>query len=100
MYIAFAAWRYSKEPSSRKSPCEVGQREERWREGPDHPQGALPQNWGETEQNSTVTCMVLKAKANDRRKNLVPSRDEFRGPRSDVTVVQVALVTTLIVVFN
>ncbi|GFV42987.1 hypothetical protein TNCV_2661821 [Trichonephila clavipes] len=25
-------------------------------------------NWGRTEQNRTVTCMVLKAKANDRRK--------------------------------
>ncbi|GFV56396.1 uncharacterized protein TNCV_855491 [Trichonephila clavipes] len=45
--------------------------EERW-EAPDHPQGVLPQNWGGTEQNRTVTCMVLKAKANDRRKNLNP----------------------------
>ncbi|GFT54728.1 hypothetical protein TNCV_5001101 [Trichonephila clavipes] len=26
-------------------------------------------NWGETEQNCTVTCMVLKAKANDRLNN-------------------------------
>ncbi|GFY27635.1 cullin-4A [Trichonephila clavipes] len=40
--------------------------EERW-EAPDHPQGVLPQNWGETEQNHSVTCMVLKATANDRR---------------------------------
>ncbi|GFU75639.1 hypothetical protein TNCV_2863531 [Trichonephila clavipes] len=39
------------------------------------PQGAFPQNWGETEQNRTVTCMVLKAKANDRLKNLTLSRD-------------------------
>ncbi|GFV46440.1 hypothetical protein TNCV_3233291 [Trichonephila clavipes] len=40
----------------------------RW-EAPDLPQGALPQNWGGTEKNSTFTCMVLKAKVNDRRKN-------------------------------
>ncbi|GFT92889.1 uncharacterized protein TNCV_740491 [Trichonephila clavipes] len=31
------------------------------------PQGVLPQNWGGTELNRTVTCMVLKATANDRR---------------------------------
>ncbi|GFV71087.1 hypothetical protein TNCV_1662441 [Trichonephila clavipes] len=36
---------------------------------PGQPQGLLPLNWGGTEQNRTVTCMVLKAKANDRRKN-------------------------------
>ncbi|GFW81849.1 hypothetical protein TNCV_2885231 [Trichonephila clavipes] len=34
--------------------------EKRW-ETPD--QGVLDQNWGGTEQNRTVTCMVLKAKA-------------------------------------
>ncbi|GFX01986.1 hypothetical protein TNCV_371751 [Trichonephila clavipes] len=28
-------------------------------------QGVLPQNWGGTELNHTVTCMVLKAKVND-----------------------------------
>ncbi|GFT22443.1 uncharacterized protein TNCV_3274121 [Trichonephila clavipes] len=28
--------------------------EERW-EDPDHPQGVLPQNWGETELNRSVT---------------------------------------------
>ncbi|GFV33598.1 cullin-4A [Trichonephila clavipes] len=39
--------------------------EERW-EDPDHPKGVLPQNWGETEINHSVTCMVLKTKANDR----------------------------------
>ncbi|GFV45297.1 uncharacterized protein TNCV_2037501 [Trichonephila clavipes] len=55
------------------------EREER-REAPDHLKGVLPQNWGGTEQNHTITCMVLKAKANDRRKNLPLSRDEFRGP--------------------
>ncbi|GFU35959.1 hypothetical protein TNCV_3089331 [Trichonephila clavipes] len=29
---------------------------------PDHPQGVHPQNWSGTEQNRTVTSMVLKAK--------------------------------------
>ncbi|GFV73417.1 uncharacterized protein TNCV_3389331 [Trichonephila clavipes] len=45
--------------------------EEKW-EASDHPQGFLPLNWGGTEKNRTVTCMVLKAKANDRRKNSSP----------------------------
>ncbi|GFX83654.1 uncharacterized protein TNCV_326031 [Trichonephila clavipes] len=40
--------------------------EERW-EASDHPEGLLPQNLGGTEPNHTVTCMVLKATANDRR---------------------------------
>ncbi|GFV43643.1 uncharacterized protein TNCV_2679441 [Trichonephila clavipes] len=39
--------------------------EERW-EAPDTPQGVLL-NWGETELNRSVTCMVLKVTANDRR---------------------------------
>ncbi|GFY07683.1 uncharacterized protein TNCV_4095531 [Trichonephila clavipes] len=68
------------------------EREEKW-EAPDHPQGALPQNWGESEPIRPVTCMVLKVKANDRRKNLALSRDEFCRPRSDFAG-QVALVTT------
>ncbi|GFT70454.1 hypothetical protein TNCV_2658771 [Trichonephila clavipes] len=34
---------------------------------PDSTQGVLPQNWGGTELNHTVICMVLKATANDRR---------------------------------
>ncbi|GFW80185.1 uncharacterized protein TNCV_460931 [Trichonephila clavipes] len=53
--------------------------EDGW-EAPDLPQGVLPQNWGGTEPNRTVTCIVLKTKANERRKNLAFSRDEFRGP--------------------
>ncbi|GFS57192.1 uncharacterized protein TNCV_491141 [Trichonephila clavipes] len=53
--------------------------EKRW-EAPDQPHGFLPLNWGVTEQKRTVTCMMLKAKANDRRKILALSRDEFRGP--------------------
>ncbi|GFW56286.1 uncharacterized protein TNCV_1878061 [Trichonephila clavipes] len=66
--------------------------EERW-EAPGHPQGFLPLNWGRTEQNRTVTCMVLKAKDNEGAKILALSRGEFRGHRSDF-VRQVALVTT------
>ncbi|GFW50863.1 uncharacterized protein TNCV_3591451 [Trichonephila clavipes] len=54
--------------------------EERW-ESSDHPQSVLPLNWGGIEPNRTVTCMVLKATANDRR-HLVLCHDEFRGPRS------------------
>ncbi|GFX06268.1 transposable element Tcb2 transposase [Trichonephila clavipes] len=46
----------------------LGEVEER-REAPGHRQGFLPLNWGGTEPNRIVTCMVLKAKANDRRKN-------------------------------
>ncbi|GFY05200.1 uncharacterized protein TNCV_2206461 [Trichonephila clavipes] len=49
------------------------------REVPDHFQGILPQNWGEAEQKRTVSCMVLTAKANDWRKALALSRDEFYG---------------------
>ncbi|GFU18379.1 hypothetical protein TNCV_1980641 [Trichonephila clavipes] len=66
-----------KEPSNRKSSREVG----RGREvgDPDNPQSVLPQNRGETELNRSVTCMVLKATANDRR-HLVLCHDEFRGP--------------------
>ncbi|GFX32045.1 uncharacterized protein TNCV_4098951 [Trichonephila clavipes] len=51
--------------------------EERW-EAPD-PQGALPQNWVETELNSSVTCMVFKATANDKH-HLALCHDEHRGP--------------------
>ncbi|GFX53864.1 cullin-4A [Trichonephila clavipes] len=52
--------------------------EERW-EAPDHPQGVFPLNWSETELNRSVTCMVLKATANDRR-HLALCHDEFHGP--------------------
>ncbi|GFW51034.1 uncharacterized protein TNCV_3593161 [Trichonephila clavipes] len=55
------------------------EREERW-EAPFPSRGVLPQNWSETEQNRAVTCMVLKAKANDRRNILALSRDECRRP--------------------
>ncbi|GFU40155.1 uncharacterized protein TNCV_5092921 [Trichonephila clavipes] len=48
-------------------------------EGTDHPQSVLPLNWGGIEPNRTVTCMVLKATANDRR-HLAYCHDKFRGP--------------------
>ncbi|GFW24102.1 uncharacterized protein TNCV_4951461 [Trichonephila clavipes] len=54
------------------------EREERW-EAPDHPQGILHINWGGSEPNRTVTCMVLKATVNDRR-HLVLFLDECYGP--------------------
>ncbi|GFX35700.1 uncharacterized protein TNCV_744931 [Trichonephila clavipes] len=47
------------------------EREERW-EASGHPKGFLPLNWGGTKENLTVTCMVLKAKANNRHKNSSP----------------------------
>ncbi|GFW53816.1 hypothetical protein TNCV_3939101 [Trichonephila clavipes] len=69
-------------PPSRKSSREVsGRRREEG--GPWPPPGFLPLNCDGTEQNHTVTCTVLKFKANDRRKNSSLSRNEFRGPRSD-----------------
>ncbi|GFT29660.1 transposable element Tcb2 transposase [Trichonephila clavipes] len=54
--------------------------QQRW-EAPDHPQSVLPQNWGGNEPNCAVavTCMVLKATANDRR-HLALFHDELRGP--------------------
>ncbi|GFU36486.1 cullin-4A [Trichonephila clavipes] len=63
--------------NSHKSSPVVGGRKS-WR--PLHPQGILPQNWCGTEQNRTVTCLILKPKANDRCKNLALSHEEFRGP--------------------
>ncbi|GFY34618.1 hypothetical protein TNCV_1373091 [Trichonephila clavipes] len=50
------------------------------RDAPENSQDVVPQNLGETEQNRTVTCMVLEAKANDRRKDIALRHDEFRGP--------------------
>ncbi|GFV16852.1 hypothetical protein TNCV_3363491 [Trichonephila clavipes] len=44
----------------------LGEWKERW-VASDQPHGVLPQNSGETELTRSVTCMVLKATANDRR---------------------------------
>ncbi|GFW20211.1 monocarboxylate transporter 12 [Trichonephila clavipes] len=65
-------------PSSRLVRLVKG--EERW-EASNHPQSVLPRNWDRIEPNHIVTCMVLKASANDRR-HLALCHDEFRGPRS------------------
>ncbi|GFX53238.1 uncharacterized protein TNCV_362321 [Trichonephila clavipes] len=54
--------------------------EERW-EAFDHPQIVLALNWGGTEPNCTVTCMVHKATPNSRC-HLALCHDEFRRPRS------------------
>ncbi|GFU46605.1 hypothetical protein TNCV_1546241 [Trichonephila clavipes] len=74
MYSAFAAWgtlnrRRAANPHLRLI-------KERW-EALDYHQGVLSKLGG-TEPNRTVSCMVLKAKANDRRKNLALRRDELR----------------------
>ncbi|GFV48839.1 uncharacterized protein TNCV_4269161 [Trichonephila clavipes] len=55
------------------------EKEKRW-EAPNHPQGVLSQNWSGIKKNRFITCMVLKAKANERHKNMALCRDEFRGP--------------------
>ncbi|GFV41480.1 hypothetical protein TNCV_5016371 [Trichonephila clavipes] len=67
-------WGYFKQAWSRKFSREVGEGE-----APDHPQGVLPQNWDETEQDRSVICMMLKATANDTRQ-LALYHDAFRGP--------------------
>ncbi|GFX25645.1 uncharacterized protein TNCV_2082801 [Trichonephila clavipes] len=54
-------------PSSRKSSREVDGRGREVGGLFDHPQSVLPLNWGGTETNRTVTCMVLKVTDNDRR---------------------------------
>ncbi|GFV00159.1 uncharacterized protein TNCV_4058301 [Trichonephila clavipes] len=69
MYGAFAAWGYNRRAARLLVWLVEGK--ERW-EAPGHPQGFLPLNWGGTEQNRTVTCIVLKAKAKNRRKISTP----------------------------
>ncbi|GFU69436.1 uncharacterized protein TNCV_5123621 [Trichonephila clavipes] len=66
MNRAFAAWGALKSRRPTSPLMMLVEGKERW-EAPDHPQGAFPQNWGETELNHYVTCMMLKATANDRR---------------------------------
>ncbi|GFX78454.1 uncharacterized protein TNCV_1295201 [Trichonephila clavipes] len=59
-----------------RPPVRLVEGEERW-EVSDHPQSVLPLNWGVIEPNRTVTCMVLRATANDRRHSAL-CHDEFR----------------------
>ncbi|GFW10975.1 uncharacterized protein TNCV_4459501 [Trichonephila clavipes] len=82
MYSAFEAGVTLNSRTAARPLVRLVEGEERW-EAPGHPQGFLPLNRGGTEQNRSVSCMVLKAKVNNRRKILALSRDEFRGPRSD-----------------
>ncbi|GFW15290.1 uncharacterized protein TNCV_3739941 [Trichonephila clavipes] len=65
--------------------------EERW-EAPDSPQSVLPQNWDETELNRSVTCMVLKATADDRLHFAMMKFVDLDLTFAD----QVALVTTTV----
>ncbi|GFU68015.1 uncharacterized protein TNCV_2823581 [Trichonephila clavipes] len=51
---------------------------ERW-ETSDHHQTVFSLNCGGIELNLTITCMVVKATANDRH-HLALCHDEFRGP--------------------
>ncbi|GFX27051.1 LAM_G_DOMAIN domain-containing protein [Trichonephila clavipes] len=65
--------------NSRRAPSPlvtIVEGEKRW-EAPNHFQEVFPENCGVTEQNRTVTCMVLKAKTNDRQRP--PSEATFTG---------------------
>ncbi|GFW75568.1 uncharacterized protein TNCV_4427511 [Trichonephila clavipes] len=64
---AFVAWSTLNSRRAASPLVRLVEGEETWK-APDHPQRVLPQNWGGIEQNRTVTCMLLKAKGNDRRK--------------------------------
>ncbi|GFY31587.1 cullin-4A [Trichonephila clavipes] len=78
MYTASVAWGTLNSRRATSPLVRLVEGEKRW-EAPDHSQGVLPLNWAETELNCSVTCMVLKVTANDRR-HLAFSHDEFRGP--------------------
>ncbi|GFT89749.1 uncharacterized protein TNCV_1665231 [Trichonephila clavipes] len=78
MYSVFAAWGTLNSRRTANLLVWLVEGEERW-EDSDHPQSVLPLNWGGTELNRTVTCMVLKATAINRR-HLALCHDEFRGP--------------------
>ncbi|GFX00826.1 hypothetical protein TNCV_4577931 [Trichonephila clavipes] len=67
MYSAFA-WHGGTLNSRRTASALVRlvEGEEKW-EAPDPPLGVLHQNCDETELNRSVTCMMHKAMANDRR---------------------------------
>ncbi|GFU92701.1 uncharacterized protein TNCV_2892101 [Trichonephila clavipes] len=79
MYSAFTAWGTLNSRRAATHLVRFMEQEGRW-ETPDHPQVVVPQNWGGTEQNRSVTYKILKDKANYRRKNLFLHRDEFHGP--------------------
>ncbi|GFY17608.1 hypothetical protein TNCV_3519631 [Trichonephila clavipes] len=64
----------------------VKAKERQW--SPSHLQGVLHQNWGGNELNRTVTCIVLKASANNRRVHLASYHDEFRSLGSDSVAIR------------
>ncbi|GFV67579.1 hypothetical protein TNCV_4622591 [Trichonephila clavipes] len=65
MYSAFPAEGNRNNRRATSPIVRLVEKEER-SEVPDLPQGVLSQNWGVIGLNRTVTCMVLKATANDR----------------------------------
>ncbi|GFV49810.1 uncharacterized protein TNCV_1390921 [Trichonephila clavipes] len=71
MYSAFAAWGTLNSHRAASPLVWLVEGEERW-EAPGQPHGFFSLNCGGTEQNRTVTCMVLKAKANDRSESSIP----------------------------
>ncbi|GFV59178.1 uncharacterized protein TNCV_2339191 [Trichonephila clavipes] len=75
MYSVFVAWSTLNSRRVASPLVRWVEEEERW-ETPDDPQGILPQNWSETEQNRSIACIMLKATANDRR-YLALYHDEF-----------------------
>ncbi|GFV19725.1 uncharacterized protein TNCV_479511 [Trichonephila clavipes] len=82
MYSACVAWGTLNSHRAASPLMWLVEEEERW-EAFDHPQSVLPLHWSGIELNHTVTCMVLKATAIDRR-YLALCHDEFRGPCSDL----------------
>ncbi|GFW03803.1 uncharacterized protein TNCV_2539141 [Trichonephila clavipes] len=57
----------------------LGEGEEKW-ETSDHPQSVPQLNWGGTEPNRAVTCIVLNG--TNERCHLALCHDVLRGPRS------------------
>ncbi|GFV51327.1 uncharacterized protein TNCV_3615251 [Trichonephila clavipes] len=86
MYNAFVAWGYLiavpliAVKSQVRCLVKWVEGEKGW-EAPDNAQGILLLSWGGTEINHSVTCMVLKATANN-MSYLALCHDEFRGPSS------------------
>ncbi|GFV01711.1 uncharacterized protein TNCV_2774071 [Trichonephila clavipes] len=81
MYSVSAAWGGTLNSCGASSPLmRFVEGEDRW-EAADQPQSVIPLNWGGIEPNRSVTCMVLKATANDSR-HLAFAMMNFVGPQS------------------
>ncbi|GFW64745.1 uncharacterized protein TNCV_4450471 [Trichonephila clavipes] len=78
MDSAFMAWGTLNSRRAASPLVKLMEGEEKW-DAPHHQQRVLPQNWGETELNRSVTFLVLKVTANDRR-HLALCHTEFRRP--------------------